>query len=221
MPKKSPVSPKPRLVDDFIKPAPLEISANKQAFSFFHRLKKAVHTKKKGERASWYTQLSQVQRRTLNVIVIVIIAAIIVGGWLYRNTNNTSGPIPKKFASGLSYPLYYPTNLPTGYRVDRSSFARRGNVLIFSVIGPNGENIAVSEEPRPANLDLGQTAPASGISLPDERAFTTSAGSAYISLWGAKLVSSLVTNSTWVLLNVTGFQMNAAQEVTQAFVEVN
>ncbi|HEY2003646.1 MAG TPA: hypothetical protein VGH44_00850 [Candidatus Saccharimonadia bacterium] len=147
---------------------------------------------------------------------LFVVLAIAAGTWLVVNTK----PIPEKYRQGLNYPLYYPTNLPNGYVVDRSSFQRKTNVLVFNINTPSGRNIAVSEERIPLGVDLSQHPNSSGLALPDQREFTTTAGTAEISFWGNKLVSSLVTPDTWVVLNVSGFTMNDAEKVTQSFVKL-
>jgi hypothetical protein len=158
-------------------------------------------------------------RRTLAIaITATIVLATPAATWLIINTK----PIPGKFRQGLNYPLYYPTNLPKGYAVDRTSFQRQKDVLIFNIKSPNGKNIAVAEEHIPQGLDLSQHPEAgpAGVALPDQRDFKTGAGSAEISFWGDKLVSSLVTDNTWITLNVSGFNMNEAQKITQSFTKL-
>lgn len=150
--------------------------------------------------------------------ILLLLLAISAGTWLILNTK----PIPGKYRQGLNYPLYYPSNLPKGYAVDRNSFQRKDKVLIFNITSPTGKNVAVAEQHIPPGIDLSQH-PANnpaGITLPDQRDFNTAAGSAEISFWGDKLVSSLVTDNTWVILNVSGFRMDDAQKVTQAFTKL-
>lgn len=146
-----------------------------------------------------------------------LILAFAAGSWLALNTK----PIPAKYRQGLEFPLYYPKNLPAGYTVDRSSFRRDNKVLIFSVSAPNGKTIAISEERIPIGLDLSQHVPnPNGIKLPDQDTFTTSIGSAQTTLWGDKYVTSLVTQDTWIILNVTGFTNKQAEKVAQSFVQI-
>lgn len=152
---------------------------------------------------------------------LAIIVGVVAGGaWAVQYYRNDAGLIPGKYSRGLNFPLYYPTNLPDGYAVDRASFKRQGNVLIFNITAPTGQNIAVSEEALPKNLNLTQSQPQAPVALPDQRNFTTAIGAAHINLWGDRFVSNVVTNKTWVVLNVTGFKIDDAQKVTQAFTEL-
>jgi hypothetical protein len=156
-------------------------------------------------------------RVVLLAVATIGILAIPAAIWLIINTK----PIPGKFRQGLSYPLYYPASLPKGYKVDRASFQRKDMVIIFNIIAPNGKNIAVAEQHIPPDVDLSQHPHnTTGITLPDQRDFATRAGNAEISFWGDKLVSSLVTDNTWIILNVSGFKMDDAQKITQAFTKL-
>jgi hypothetical protein len=153
--------------------------------------------------------------RLIHAMIAAILIATPTAWWLIAHTK----PIPGKYRQGLDYPLYYPSNLPKGYSVDRTSFQLQRKVLIFNIKAPSGKNIAVAEEHIPSGVDLSQhpqNNPA-GVTLPDQRDFNTPAGAAEISFWGDKLVSSLVTENTWITLNVSGHTMDDAQKVTQAF----
>ena len=149
--------------------------------------------------------------------VPLLVLAVSAGTWLVLNTK----PIPGKYRQGLNFELYYPKNLPAGYTVNRSSFQRDDKVLIFSINAPNGRQIAVSEEQIPVGLDLSQhTANPSAIKLPDQDTFTTSIGSAQTSFWGDKYVTSLVTQNTWIILNVTGFTNKESEKVAQSLIQI-
>ena len=143
-------------------------------------------------------------------LLLLVIAA---GSWLVINTK----PIPGKFRQGLNYPTYYPDSLPDDYAVDRLSFKREGNVLIFSIKAPRGRQMVVTEEHIPKGLDLSQHANPAGIPMPDEDNFTTTVGSAQTSFWGGKFVCSLVTQNTWIIINVSGFTKKEASLVAQSF----
>jgi hypothetical protein len=128
-----------------------------------------------------------------------------------------SGPIPRSARKEIDFPLYYPKTLPPGYSVDARSFTQKDKVVIFSIKPPHGKNIAVSEQHLPTGLDLSVHKNPAGIKLPDERNFTTGAGQAQVSLWGDKMVSSLVTEDTWIILNVTGITPTDVDAVTSSF----
>ncbi len=154
-------------------------------------------------------------RRWWLLVGMSTFALIVVGAGLLINAYRQ--PIPAQLRHGLNFPLYYPTGLPTGYAVDSTSFRRQDNVIIFAIKTPRSGTIAVSEAHLPIDLDLSVHQNPSGIKLPDEKNFTTSIGQAQMSLWGDKMVSSLVTQETWIILNVTGVSPRDAEAVTSSF----
>jgi hypothetical protein len=128
----------------------------------------------------------------------------------------SASPIPSRYRSGLNYSLYYPSQLPNDYTVDKTSFRRKDAVLIFSLTAPRGRTIAVSEERLPAGINLNSSSQ-SGISLPTQRSFTTAIGPATLSLWGSNTVVSIQAGGTWILLNVTGINPETALSVGSSF----
>lgn len=155
-----------------------------------------------------------IQHRNRFVIFVAVFAVTMLasgGVWFIK-----SGPIPYSYRAGLHYTLYYPTQLPDGYRVDRNSFLRKGSVLIFSLVSPHSKAIAVSEEALPVGLNLSPpTAPY--IQLQMQRSFTTAIGPATLSLWGANDVVSIQASGTWLILNVTGVKPQTAIKVGSHF----
>jgi hypothetical protein len=125
-------------------------------------------------------------------------------------------PIPRSVRHGVSYPLYYPANLPAGYSVDRTSFKNQDGVLIFSIKTPNGKNIAVSEQAVPLNLDLHPVSNAP-VKIPGERDFTTPIGKGHVGLWSDKYVADITTDDTWIITNATGFTADQSTEVARSF----
>jgi hypothetical protein len=146
-------------------------------------------------------------------------ASIILAATAWFLLSHDSKPIPRQYRKGLHFTLYYPAHLSSGYSVDLNSFQRQGDVLIFSIKAPNGKNVAVSEQAVPSDAPAHQTSPAP-IKIPGEKHFTTGVGSATISLWGKKYVSDIITDQTWIILNVTGFTVDEATTVTQSFTKL-
>jgi hypothetical protein len=157
---------------------------------------------------------------TVVVIVFALLAIILVGVILINHTDKPSGPIPSKIVKELQFPLYYPNQLPSGYKVDPSSFiVKDNNVLVFSIDVPSGKSIAVSEEALPDvdATELGPPDAPAGAPIANNMHITTSVGKAIIGIWGTNYVSSLVTNKTWVILNVSGQTASQASAVTASF----
>jgi|GEM_PF-1791285 len=153
----------------------------------------------------------QTQALAAGLALLVVIGGLGAAFWA------SSTPIPQAARQGITFPLYYPKTLPQGYTVDAQSFTQKDKTVIFSIKGPGGKNIAVSQQHLPVGLDLSVHKNPAGIKLPDERNFTTGIGQAQMSLWGDKMVASLVTNETWLILNVTGIPPKDAEAVASSF----
>jgi hypothetical protein len=144
------------------------------------------------------------------IMIVVVTAAV---AWILMNDK----PIPAKYRSGLDFPLYYPKNIPHDYAVERQSFQRQGKVLIYSLTSPHERDIAVSEEAIPTGYTINQSLNQTGISLPDERTFTTAIGPASYTLWGTHTVISIASQNTWLILNVTGVPPQTAIDIAGSF----
>lgn len=162
-------------------------------------------------------RLPRIHLRSSRVYVVaagVVVCAVGVYAFIHFN----DGPIPSKYRHGISFPLYYPNDLPAGYAVERSTFVQpKSGVLEFAVRTPEGKNVAVSEERIPLGVDLNPPAEPSGVQLPDIHTFTTGIGPAQISFWGSNYVCSIVAAKTWLIMNVSGVPSTEATIIAQSF----
>lgn len=149
---------------------------------------------------------------------LVIVLSASLGGYLLfiRDT----GLIPRQYRKGLDFTMYYPTRLPSGYEVDRTSFERKDSSIIFSIKAPKGKNIAVSLQAIPPG-GAPQNTSSAPFEIAGEKTLNTAIGIAHITLWGTKYVSDIATSDgTWIILNVTSFTTQQAVEVTQSFTRI-
>lgn len=138
-------------------------------------------------------------------------------GWLFILPE--MGLIPGKYRRGIDVTLYFPARLPEGYHVNKSSFKREGDVLIFSIDAPKGRNIAVSEQAAPNGVVRKPASPIQPSSA--EKDFVTSIGQAHVGLWGDKFVTDIATSEgAWIILNTTGFTADEATAVANSFVKL-
>jgi len=145
---------------------------------------------------------------------IAALLLLVIASWLLFIRD--SGPIPRRYARGLDFTLYYPTTLPQGYGVDRQSFKRQGNVLIFSIFAPQNRNIAVSQQAIPLDMPVRQTT-TTPLQIPGQKQFSSAIGTVHIGLWGDKYVTDIVSEQTWIILNTTGFTANEATSIARSF----
>jgi hypothetical protein len=102
--------------------------------------------------------------------------------------------------ASVQFPLYYPTTIPQGFRIDRSSVVEpQTGVVIFSIDGAHKEKIYVSEEARSTTVMIGnfykQFKNRKEIGVSDGEV-----AGGYLPSTG-NLVSSRANNTTWVICN--------------------
>lgn len=158
-------------------------------------------------------------RKTIIVSIATIIISLFVAGLIFTFATRKPIPIPYSIRRQLKYRLYYPIHLPAGFRVDNKSFQVRNGVLIFNISSDYGNIISVTEETLPTDVAVQELNNASKapIQITGEKDFFTPVGHAHIGLWGVNYVSDIVANGTWIIINVTGYPVDRATQVTQSF----
>jgi hypothetical protein len=98
------------------------------------------------------------QWRLIALVAFLAVVATATSGWLLitRPWVYNPNPFTPAVAASVQFPLYYPTKLPTGYRVDAKSVTQpQAGVVVFEMKGPKGAILYASEEARPVSYDLG------------------------------------------------------------------
>jgi hypothetical protein len=75
-----------------------------------------------------------------------LIAGIIFGGQYIKQK---SSPIPKTILQAVNYPIYYPSSLPSGYQLDKTSVTFQSNILSYKLVN-NNKNITITEQASPS-----------------------------------------------------------------------
>ncbi|HEV2412975.1 MAG TPA: hypothetical protein VGS28_04215 [Candidatus Saccharimonadales bacterium] len=91
-------------------------------------------------------------------ICLFVVGVIGVSLWLtfLDRTSANANPFTAQVLASVQFPLYYPTNLPTGFRMDPTSVSKpRADVVIFNLDGPGSQKIYFSEEPKPGKYNIG------------------------------------------------------------------
>jgi hypothetical protein len=140
---------------------------------------------------------------------IVALAALLVGAgggvlyWkLFLSQAANANPFTAKQMASVQFPLYYPTNPPIGYHIDTKSVTEpQQGVIVFSLVGPKGEKLYVSEEARSETFDLG------GFynKFHDLKETPVSDGSIAVGRVNGDQteVASRANNKTWILSNTS------------------
>lgn len=152
-------------------------------------------------------------------LLILILMGVASIAWK-QHVRDNHNPIPAIARKGLSFPLYYPTNLPAGYSIKPNSFEQKDKVLIFYIMTPANKAVGVSQQSLPPGATLSQTNTGS-VKIPGEADFYAPIGHTHLSLEGANYVSETITaGGTWVILNVSGLTVKESTTLIQSFTAV-
>ena len=147
------------------------------------------------------------KRRLRLVLVMVILLAAAAGGGYWYKSNKLDSPVPVTIRASVNFPILYPTKLPSGYHLDNNSYTSSGNVVLYSAVNSSGTRIAFTDQQRLANFNF-NTFYTQGLSNPTS--FDTSIGQAAIGTATDKLLGSLVTDQSWLLVSSTSKSVGSA-----------
>lgn len=135
-------------------------------------------------------------KKLLLVIIIIILAA--VGGYYLYKQLSTPSPIPKSITSSVSFPIYYPSELPKGYKLNTESFNTNGRVVTYYFSNNAGQNISISQQAVPANFDFDNF---NKKRILGSKEILTPVGKATIGQSSERNVASVITDKTWILVS--------------------
>jgi hypothetical protein len=122
------------------------------------------------------------------------------GGAAFYQYSHDRQPVPTQVKQQAQIPILYPTQLPQGFAVVKSSFnVSSGNIVVYYASDNTGKRINFTVQPRPANFDFEKFY--SQVMINATR-FKTAAGEAAVGKANGHLLGSLATTKSWVL--VTG-----------------
>lgn len=88
---------------------------------------------------------------------LVLIGGIVWFGWKFYFWQPANvDPFTPQLTASLQFPLFHPTFIPTGFRVDTHSVSEPSTgVVVFYLDGPGKQRIYISEEARPQKYNIG------------------------------------------------------------------
>lgn len=149
--------------------------------------------------------LAKPGRRKLYMALLVFIVAGSLGTTYYL-TQMRNSPIPASVQSAVSLPLYYPAKLPEGFGLDVNSYSVSGEIVSFHAVNKQNHKLIFNIQPRPPTFDF----PAfyqKGLSGTEQ--FTTPVGQAAIGKAQTKLIGSLVTETSWIIISSDSDEINS------------
>jgi hypothetical protein len=133
-----------------------------------------------------------------NLVVLVVILAALAGAGVYAYPKFFGpNPFPANIQQNAQLSLLYPTKLPAGYQVDKTSFNLDNGILIYSAA--NGDKKMVfTLQKTPSNFDFTSFYKQQ---LSGTQQFQTPYGQATIGKNSGHYLGSLPAGDTWVLLS--------------------
>ncbi|HEY8999382.1 MAG TPA: hypothetical protein VIM53_03610 [Candidatus Saccharimonadales bacterium] len=159
-----------------------------------------------------------VRRRRLSkrlAVISFVTCFVLVGGgltywWFLVRQPAVVNPFSASVLAAAQTPLYYPTQLPNGYRIDTKSVtAPQAGVTVLTLAGPKNQQIYMSEEARPTKYDIGGFY----TKFTDLKEVVVSEGSIASGLINNNQtkIASRLYDKTWVLTNTNDPGVSAAQ----------
>lgn len=136
---------------------------------------------------------STTKRNIFLLIIFLIIASALTTALLF-NYRQTS-PIPRDISARVNFPLYYPSEFPSGFRLDTDSFSETNNVVTYTVSYESNKKLIFNIEALPKKFDF------DGFNSKGKK-IRSSLGDAYVGSLGNKTVVSITSDKSWLLVGV-------------------
>jgi len=126
-------------------------------------------------------------------IIVAVIVIMAAGAWLLL-IKKGSDPVPKNISQAVNFPVYYPSPVPQGYRLEKNAFSVQDDIVFYHLVDGDS-TIVISEQTSPPNpLDLKST--------PGFGEVPSTAGEAAAGLVNGSPVAIVVTEKT--MINIQG-----------------
>ena len=133
----------------------------------------------------------------------IAISILAVGIFLHNREN---GPIPRVILSQVNFPLYYPTELPAGFSLDKNSFSETSGVVTYVINYDNGKKLIFNTQALPKDFDFDSF-------QGNGKKIGSSLGDAYVGSLGNNTVVSVATDKSWLFIGVPSPINTPAMEV--------
>jgi hypothetical protein len=98
--------------------------------------------------ARWY---KRTRKKPLLIALFALMGGFMVGMYIASNTS----VVPKAIQGSVPFSIYYPANLPAGYKLDAESFRlAEPGVVLFTVTYGEGRDIVFSQQKRPSSSEM-------------------------------------------------------------------
>lgn len=160
-------------------------------------------------------------------LIITPIVLLLLGGanfaaWKYLK-QKSSNLLPAGYTSqALGFTIYYPKDLPDGFRVAPNSFTTQDGAMIFYIDTPDGKNLPVSEQTIPDGSTADQLVPAPpNIKVTQSEDIGIPGAKSSYAVMEERTITSTVIDKTWIIINSTSTSKENAIAVTKAFKKID
>lgn len=143
------------------------------------------------------------------VLLLVVVSGLSAAAFAFLPQLTTpSNPFDTSLREEMGIPLYYPTKLPTGYKMELGSISRpETDVVLYAVSNETGQRFNVTLQKQPADIDLEPLY----ASLKDVREISTSFGMIKVGTTTEGLVmANALTGQTWIIISGNSATLNDA-----------
>jgi hypothetical protein len=149
-------------------------------------------------------KFSKTKKLSLAFILVILGVATLFGAYL-----TLSGPISALFTppspfigkiSGINYPLYYPSKLPKGFKIELNSIIQPENstAVVYDLSNDSGKKVNIILQRKPKDIDL----PLLESNLTDTRDVITKFGTVKVGLTDIGVImGNVLTDETWIIIN--------------------
>lgn len=128
-------------------------------------------------------------------LILTLIGILCTAGYYYYAQAQV---VPKNIQDQAEIPILYPTKLPEGYSIAKNSFSvTNGNIISYYAESQGSNRLLFTVQTRPSNFDFEQFY---AKSLTNRTKFSTPLGEAAAGTAGDRLLGSLATERSWILI---------------------
>lgn len=132
-------------------------------------------------------------------VASIILVAISGGIWWWQTRDQMPANFfPKSVYQAVSFPLFYPANLPSGYKFVEDSLSSSNQAIVFALEKDASHRVVVTVQAAPPGLNFDEF---NRKELIGAKEIITRSGPGVVGLYGDHYLGSLLAEKTWIIVN--------------------